>query len=80
MLLFIAGPTIVVSDILAQLMKILAFAKLSIQIEIVTIPTKVESIASSDEPTVEGVNLSEKSKLETSQESSGHMMGPPLVL
>ena len=55
MFLFTVRPTIVVSDTPAKLKKILA--KLSIQTEIVTNPTNVESIASLDKLTVEGENF-----------------------
>ena len=50
MFLFIVGPTIVVSDIPAQMRRILALAKFSVQ---------MVSIASVDELTVEGENLKE---------------------
>ena len=80
MFLFIVGPTKVVSDIPALLMKMPAFAELYIQIEKATNPTNIESTASLDELTVEEENLLEQSKLETLQECSGHMMGPPPAL
>ena len=59
MFLFLVGPTIVVSDIPAQMRRILALAKFSVQMVKATNPTDVNSIASVDELTVEGENLLE---------------------
>ena len=59
MFLFLVGPTIVVSDIPAQMRRILALAKFSVQMVKATNPTDVNAIASMDELTVEGENLLE---------------------
>ena len=59
MFLIIVGPTIVVSDIPAQMRRILALAKFFVPMVKATNPTDVKSIASVDELTVEGENLLE---------------------